>query len=62
MQVIDHNRLNEARWAACNTRDITSTSSLEWATELADKIVAHYLGLSPEEWHEQMQGDSAYGE
>lgn len=55
-------RLDEARWAATNTkyRIDGKVPSIEWATELADKIVCSYLGLLPEEWQEQV--DSAYGE
>jgi hypothetical protein len=49
---IDLDRLNEARWMACNRRYPPETPSMERASTLADEVVRSYLGISPERWIE----------
>lgn len=52
--VVDANRLNEARWAACNWTQWFDgrAPTMEQAAKVADEVVRSYLGLSPEDWQE----------
>ena len=51
-------RLNDARWAACNTRfapddfDSGGVPTMEKAAEVADNAVRAYLGIDVDEWRE----------
>lgn len=50
---IDPDKLNQARWAACNTRfDGGAVPSMEKVTEAADNAIRVYLGLDEDEWAE----------
>jgi hypothetical protein len=50
--LINFDKLNEARWAACNTRWIEGhVPTMEKAAEVADEAVRAYLGIDPDVWN-----------
>ena len=55
---VNLDRLNEARWATCNTAVseaiIAAGWSMEDAAAMADAAVRGYLGIQPYEWAEMV--------
>lgn len=48
--MLDKDKLNDARWAACNVRHSdNSTPTMEKATEMADRALASYFGI---DWYD----------
>jgi hypothetical protein len=55
--VVDLDRLNEARWRACDYP--SGLQTMEEASALADAAVCGYLGIQPYEWAEMLEACEA---
>jgi hypothetical protein len=60
---VDKHKLNNARWAACNTwweptdTDSSGVPTMEKATEVADRAIAGYFNIDWEEWKRNYWND-----